>query len=93
MSTPELAEATAVLEAAVSDGTVEQIADRDLQRILAAALRLYAAKTSNGEEFPPFLSDDGVTATDVATSATAILDAAQIAVFELGMWQAVTGRS
>lgn len=61
--------------------------DRDeLGRLVVAAVRLYAAKAEAEGAFP--LADPGVlTATEVMMMAAALLKAANVNVFELGLWQ------
>jgi len=61
----------------------------ELQRLTVAAVRLYAAKAENDGPFP--IADVGVlTATEVMTAAAALLKAANVNVFELGLWQSWT---
>ena len=62
----------------------------DLQAVLAALIRLYAARSQAGDRFPPF-TDAGVSPTEVLIMASAILRTANIELFELGMWQAWAG--
>lgn len=63
-----------------------------LQALLAATVRLYAAKVETGPRLRPFgEGGGGVTATDVMIAATAMLHAVNVQLFELGMWQAWTG--
>ena len=62
-----------------------------LQTLLAAACRLYAARRAAGEELAP-VPKNSLAATDVMITASGLLQAANLAVFELGMWQGWTGR-
>lgn len=58
----------------------------ELQRLIVAAVRLYAAKAEDEGAFP--LAEPGVlTATEVMMTAAALLKAANVNVFELGLWQ------
>lgn len=71
----------------------ECISDAEIQAMLAKAVRLYAARVAQREDtLPAFPADANVTATDVMVTATAMLKAVNLQVFELGMWQAWTGR-
>ena len=73
--------------------TGERISDAEIQAMLAKAVRLYAERVAEGEDtFAAFPDGTGVTATDVMVTATAMLKAVNLQVFELGMWQAWTGR-
>jgi hypothetical protein len=93
MSSPDAAVATParVLIASLGDGRA--LGDGDVQALLAAAVRLYAERAEAGDEplaaFPP---DADITATHAMLAVTAILKAVNVQVFELGMWQAWSGR-
>ena len=63
--------------------------ERDAQRLLAALVRLYADRRETDAAARPFGSGDDVPATAVAQAATGMLEAADMAVFELGMWQTI----
>jgi hypothetical protein len=64
-----------------------------VQTLLAAAVRIYAERTeARDEPLPAFPSDAGITATHAMLAVTAILKAVNVQVFELGMWQAWSGR-
>lgn len=70
-----------------------RISDAEIQAKLAEAVRLYAERVAEREEaFPAFPDAASVTATDVMVTTTAMLRAVNLQVFELGMWQAWTGR-
>ena len=84
--------ATTALAEALARETVSEIPERDLQQLFAAAARAYARRSEADPAARPFAAQDGVTATDVALAATGMLMAAEIAVFELGMWQTIKGR-
>jgi len=79
------------LIASVGDGS--GLDDTDVQALLAAAVRIYAERAEARDEplaaFPP---DSGVTATHAMLAVTAILKAVNVQLFELGMWQAWSGR-
>ncbi len=73
--------------------TEERASDAEIQTMLAKAVRLYAERVAEREEaFPAFPEGMNVTATDVMVTTTAMLKAVNLQVFELGMWQAWTGR-
>jgi hypothetical protein len=79
------------LIAAIGDGGA--LDDADVQVLLAATVRIYAERAEARDEplaaFPP---DAGVTATHAMLAVTAILKAVNVQLFELGMWQAWSGR-
>jgi len=79
------------VEAAAPAG--DRPSDADIQAMLVKAVRLYAERTAEREDaFPAFPAGAHVTATDVVVTVTAMLKAVNLQVFELGMWQAWTGR-
>jgi hypothetical protein len=84
-----LAQVSAALAAAVADP--DRIADADLRTLLAGVLRLYAAKAENDMRTPLPPDAGGLTVTDAMVAVTDILHALNVQVFELSMWQAMTG--
>jgi hypothetical protein len=67
--------------------------DAEIQRMLARAVRLYAARAEETENaLPAFPADMAMTQTEVAVAVTAMLKAVNVQAFELGMWQAWSGR-
>jgi len=83
-----LARAAAALAAAVAEP--DRIADADLRTLLAGAIRLYAAKAEAGMR-SPLPADGGVTITDAMLLTTDVLHSLNVQLFELSMWQAMTG--
>ncbi len=81
----------AMLDRILVDGNLEAISAETLQSLIAAACRLYRARREAGEEFAP-VPKNSISATDVMVTASGLLKAADLAVFELGMWQNWTGR-
>ena len=63
-----------------------------LVALMAAVCKTYAAQIEAGEQLLPLPQRGGATATDVMITASGLLKAANLAVFELGMWQSWTGR-
>ncbi len=84
-----LAPATAVLAAAIADP--DRVADGDLRALLANAVRLYAAKAEAGMRTPLPSDGGGVSVTDAMLTVTDLLHALNVQLFELSMWQAMTG--
>jgi hypothetical protein len=81
----------ATLERSVADGKLDLVSADALQALIAAACRVYSARTEAGEQFTP-VPRHSISATDVMLTASGLLRAADLAVFELGMWQSWTGR-
>ena len=81
----------ATLERSVADGKLDLVSADALQKLIAAACRVYSARTEAGEQFTP-VPRNSISATDVMLTASGLLRAADLAVFELGMWQSWTGR-
>lgn len=71
----------------------KSVSDADVQAMLADAVRLYAERASEREgALAAFPADAPITATEAMTTISAIMKAVNIQVFELGMWQAWSGR-
>ena len=88
-----ISSAVALLTGAISADRLDQLPPELVQKLLAAAIRTYSAKIQAGEHFLPFHPQAGrVSPTDVMITASALLKAADLQVFELGMWQSYTGR-
>jgi len=86
----EIADAVSAFCAQVDDalrsGKPEAVPDESLQRVLTAAIRLYAAKAEDrAQELPPF-GDKPVNATEAVTAICAIMRAADLNFFDLQMW-------
>jgi hypothetical protein len=79
------------LERSIADGKLDLLSADALQALIAAACRVYSARTEAGEQFTP-VPKHSISATDVMLTASGLLRAADLAVFELGMWQSWTGR-
>ncbi|MFY9770417.1 MAG: hypothetical protein WAK04_09325 [Xanthobacteraceae bacterium] len=81
----------ATLERSIADGKLDLVTADALQALIAAACRVYSARTEAGEQFTP-VPKHSISATDVMLTASGLLRAGDLAVFELGMWQSWTGR-
>jgi hypothetical protein len=82
---------TVAIERGITDGRLDVLTAEALQKLIAAACRLYAARREAGEQLTP-VPKNSLAATDVMVTASGLLQAANLAVFELGMWQGWTGR-
>jgi hypothetical protein len=81
----------ASIERGIADGRLDVLTTEALQTLTAAACRLYTARREAGEDLAP-VAKNSLTATDVMVTASGLLQAGNLAVFELGMWQGWTGR-
>ncbi len=79
------------LERSIVDDKLDTVSAEALQKLMAAACRVYTARRQAGEQFAP-VPKNSITATNVMITASGLLKAADLAVFELGMWQNWTGR-
>ena len=76
----------ASVDDALARGKPEEVPDESLQRLLSAAVRLYAAKSEDrAQELPPF-GERPVNATEAVTAICAIMRAADLNFFDLQMW-------
>jgi hypothetical protein len=83
-------ELAGLMSEAVDDNRLADIPDDAIGQILAATIRAYGAKAQEGDLPPPFARNMGVTVTDVMIGCTAMLEAVNSLVFELGLWQSWT---
>jgi hypothetical protein len=76
----------------LAEGRADVVTVEAIQALMAAACRSYSARVEAGGDFPPLASRNLVSSTDVMVTASGLLKSANLAVFELGMWQSWTGR-
>jgi hypothetical protein len=81
--------AAQALAAAVTDP--ERIPDAALRELLAGAVRLYAVKAESGMRTPLPPGGGGLTVTETMLAVTDLLHALNVQLFELSMWQAMSG--
>jgi hypothetical protein len=62
------------------------ILSSDLERVITAATRLYAAKAESEATFPPPVCAEKITPTEVVTLVSEMLRAANLGLFDLAMW-------
>ena len=72
--------------------TLARPSDAEIQSMLAKAVRLYAERAAERDGALPAFAPDAATATEVMVTVTAMLSAVNLQIFELGMWQAWSGR-
>jgi hypothetical protein len=79
----------AEIQRALKAGDHEVLTPEALQKLMTAACRLYSAQVEAGSQALPV---GEVTPTDIMVTASGLMRAGNLAVFELGMWQSWTGR-
>jgi hypothetical protein len=77
------------IQRALKAGDVDVLTPEALQMLMTAACRLYSAQAEAGSQMLPV---GEVTPTDIMVTASGLMRAGNLAVFELGMWQSWTGR-
>jgi hypothetical protein len=83
---------TGALEQASADGRGDVLSPAQFQDLMAAMCRTYVAQLEAGHTHTPLRDRNAVSNTDVMIMASALLKSANLAVFELGMWQSLSGR-
>jgi hypothetical protein len=76
----------AAAERALSTGDLGLVEDAELERVMTAAVRLYAAKADT--DTPPArpITPDRVTPTDVVTAVSDMIRAAGLNLWDVSMW-------
>jgi hypothetical protein len=82
----------AAMEQCIAAGRPGVVSPEALQKLTAAVCKTYAQQVQDGDQALPLASNTAVSATDVMITASALLRAVDLQVFELGMWQSWTGR-
>jgi hypothetical protein len=77
------------IQRALQAGDHDVLTPQALQKLMTAACRLYSAQSEAGSQMLPV---GEVTPTDIMITASGLMRAGNLAVFELGMWQSWTGR-
>jgi len=79
-----------LIAAAAEQGRGDAVSDENLQKIVLAAIKIFAERFQAGERNSP-VGSPGATATDTLIFVTALLKSANLELFELGMWQSWSG--
>jgi hypothetical protein len=82
----------AEIEQSLADGRTDVLTPAALHALMGAACKAYAAQVEAGNAVAALGARSSVTPTEVMITASGLLRAANLAVFELGMWQSWTGR-
>jgi hypothetical protein len=85
------ADLVASLEVAVATGCAGALPDEPMRQLMTALIKVHAVKFDEGQR--PALIDmhGGVSATAVLVATSALMKAANLEIFELGMWQSWSG--
>jgi hypothetical protein len=89
------AEATklaAEIERGLRDGRLDTLSPKAFQTLMATLCKSYGMQREAGADFLPLADRNSASPTEIMTMTSALLQAANLAVFELGMWQSWTGR-
>ena len=76
----------AATSAALAADAPEQVSDEAMRAVLAAVIRLYAAKSERADAEPEPFAADAVTATEAVTLACAVIRGAGLNLFDVAMW-------
>jgi len=88
----EATQLAARIERDLRDGKLDTLTPQAFQALMAALCKSYGTQLEAGADFLPVADRQSVTPTEIMTTTSALLKAANLAVFELGMWQSWTGR-
>ena len=88
----DAARLAADMERSLASGKLDTITPQALHALMSACCKTYATRVEAGESLLPLAQRTTVTPTEVMVTASGLLRAANLAVFELGMWQSWTGR-
>ena len=76
----------AAAERALSVGKPEQVSDAELERVLTAAVRLYAAKTETDTPPAQPVTPSRVTPTEIVVTVSDLIRAAGLNLWDVSMW-------
>ena len=77
---------TALAERSLASGNYDALTDADLERVMTAAVKLYVAKAEGAGAYPPPLTAERVTPTEVVTVVSEMIRTAGLNLFDLSMW-------
>ena len=88
----EATQLAATIERGLREGRLDTLTPKAFQSLMAAMCKSYSAQLEAGNDFLPLGDRNAVSPTEIMITTSALLKAANLAVFELGMWQSWTGR-
>jgi hypothetical protein len=77
---------TALAERALASGNYDALSDAELGRAMTAAVKLYVAKAEATGAYPPPVTADQVTPTEIVTVVSEMIRTAGLNLFDLSMW-------
>jgi hypothetical protein len=92
VASAEAMQLAAKIERDLRDGRLDTLTPQAFQTLMAALCRSYGTQLEAGADFLPVADRNSVSPTEIMTTTSSLLKAANLAVFELGMWQSWTGR-
>ncbi len=76
----------AAAERALTSGQPGQVSDADLERVMTAAVRLYAAKVDADMTPAQPITPSAVTPTDIVVTVSDLIKSAGLNLWDLSMW-------
>jgi len=73
-------------ERALASGRPEQVSDAELERVMTAAIRLYAAKVESENSSVRPVAPESVTPTDIVVTVSALIRNAGLNLWDVSMW-------
>ena len=73
-------------ERALASGRLEQVPDAELERVMTAAVRLYAAKAESETASARPVTPESVTPTDIVVTVSALIRGAGLNLWDVSMW-------
>ena len=83
---PAAAAVVAQAQQALRDDNHASLSDRDIQAVMTAAVRLYAARAEATRTVPPPLDEAEVSPTEVVVVASEMIRVVDLNPFDLSMW-------
>jgi hypothetical protein len=72
-------------EHALASGKLDGVSDAELERVMTAAVRLYAAKAET-DDSPAVVTPERVTPTDIVVTVSALIRAVGLNLWDVSMW-------
>jgi hypothetical protein len=76
----------AAAERALSSGELGRVSDAELERVMTAAVRLYAAKAETDKPPEQPVTPSSVTPTDIVVTVSDLIKAAGLNLWDVSMW-------
>jgi hypothetical protein len=76
----------ALAERTLASGNFDAFSDADLEHVMTSVVKLYVAKAEATGAYPPPVTAERVTPTEVVTVVSEMIRAAGLNLFDLSMW-------